>query len=535
MTEISVIVPVYRCADCLRALHARLIASLDPLDVPYEVILIDDGSPDASGEAAVELARRDARVRAVRHGRNFGEEAAIRTGLSRSTGRFAVVMDCDLQDAPEDVPRLYAKALEGNEVVLTHRHRTGDSRWRVAASRAYHALVGLINHRPIDPEVGNFSIVSRRVAERAMASPRRQYRLVLQTHDVPRTTMEVQRLRRYAGSSSYNALRLVRHSVAGLAAELQARRAGAGSMVGDADGAAGAPARERYHQTLARVERDHWWLVTLREVVAASLARAAPHGGRVLDIGCSTGHLLASIPSHYDRVGVEVVPEAVALARERHPGIEFVNVRAEALPFPTAAFDAVVTTDVLSDGGVDDWLAAREARRVLRPGGTLIVHVAAYEQLLSGHDRAVGTGRRYRRETLAELLEGAGFRVERVSYRVSALLLPAALHRLLSRRSSRGDVDEVRPWLNRALTAMMRAENAFVLRRDLPFGLSVLAVARAHPGAGGELDGRSAVGEMGEIHRVEDDVSAHDDGHHAEQAAASNGGQRQEPRQVPLP
>jgi hypothetical protein len=138
-----------------------------------------------------------------------------------------------------------------------------------------------------------------------------------------------------------------------------------------------------------------------------------------------------------------------------------------------------LTTDVLSDGGVDDVLAVREARRVLRPGGTLIVHVAAYERLISGHDRAVGTGRRYRRKTVERLLTSAGFVPTRITYRMTALLAPAVVHRLLSRGSGQGDVDQVRPLVNRVLAAVMRAENAVVLRWSLPFGLSLLAVARA--------------------------------------------------------
>ncbi len=482
MTELSVIVPVYKSADRLRALHQRLAASLDRLEVSYEMIFVDDGSPDASSDIAFELAREDERIRPVRMGRTFGEEAAIRTGLARSNGRSAVVMDCDLQDAPEDVPRLYGNAQEGYEIVMTRRRRTGGPRRPVVTSRAFHAMVGALVHRPIDAGVGNFSVVSERVAQIALANPRRQYRLVLQTLDVPRTTVEVEPLTRYTQSSSRSPIRSVRHNIRGLMEEARAHRAASKSASrrrGATSAAEEHGRSDRYHEVLANVEANHWWLAAMRGVVVASLLATTKRGGRVLDIGSSTGHLLAAVPPDYTRIGLEANVGAVALARERHPDIEFVHARAEALPFDDASFDAVLTTDVLSDGGVDDRAAVREARRVLRPGGTLIVHVAAYERLISGHDRAVGTGRRYRRETLERLLTSAGFVPSRITYRMTALLLPAALHRILSRGSGQGDVDQVQPWVNRALAAVMRAENAVVLRRSLPFGLSLLAVARA--------------------------------------------------------
>jgi SAM-dependent methyltransferase len=482
MTELSIIVPVYESADSLRSLHKRLAASLNRLEVSYELIFVDDGSHDGSTEIAFELARGDERVRAVRMGRKFGEEAAIRAGLARSNARWIVVMDPDLQDAPDDISRLYGNAREGYEIVMTRRRRTGDARPRAVAERAYHAMVGALVHRPIDTEVRTFSIVSERVAHIVLANPRRRYRLLLQTLDVPRMIVEVEGPAHYR-SSPYSPIGLLRQSVIGVLEEARATARPASGSRDRTSAMEDAGRSDRYHEVLGRVETDHWWLAAMRDVVVASLLATTEHGGRVLDIGCSTGHLLASVPSDYERIGLEANAGAVALARERHPDIEFVHGRAEALPFEDASFDAVLTTDVLSDGGVDDQVAVREARRVLRPGGTLIVHVAAYDQLLSGHDRAVGTGRRYRRETLERLLTSAGFVPTRVTYRMTALFPPAVLHRLLSRGSGQGDVDQVRPMVNRVLAAVMRAENAVVLKRSLPFGLSLLAVARAPVGA----------------------------------------------------
>lgn len=246
--------------------------------------------------------------------------------------------------------------------------------------------------------------------------------------------------------------------------------------------AGGSPAQDpaRYHEALDAVERDHWWFTALRRLVAETLAEAAPAPARVLDAGCSTGHLLAALPEDYERVGVDASAGAIALARRLRPGIEFQVGSIERLPLATASFDAALATDVVSAVGVaDDARAVGELRRVLRPGGALLVQVAAYEWLRSGHDAAAGTARRYTARSLGRLLAEGGFTVAHLTYRVT-LPFPAALLWRLARRGAEGsDVVRVAPALNRALAGAMALEHPLALRRRLPFGLSVFAVARA--------------------------------------------------------
>ncbi|MEA2397558.1 MAG: hypothetical protein QOK25_1114, partial [Thermoleophilaceae bacterium] len=483
MSELSVVVPVYGCAGCLTALHRRLVASIDPLGIDYELVLVDDRSPDGSWDVLTRLGGDDPRVRPVRLERHAGEEAAIREGLARSSGRYVVVMDCDLQDAPEDVPRLYAAAVTGRDVVLTRRTRAADAGWRVRASRAYHAAMAALFRAPLDPAVGNFSVVSRGFVADLLAGPARHYRLALQRSTLPSASIDVERRPRAAGTSAYTAVGLARHALSGVRGEARSRAGAAEARSG--------PPREPYHETLARVERTHWWLAALRDLVAETLAARSEPGARVLDVGCSTGHVLNRLPASYDRVGVDADAEAVALAARLRPDVRFLHASADELPFEDAAFDAVIATDVLSDARVrDDAVALREIRRVIRPGGVLIVQVPAYQWLWSAHDVAVGTARRYTRPALRRLLAGAGLEPVRVSYRVTALFPAAVLHRLAARGSDRGDVEHVAPALNRALAAVMRIENRVVARRSLPFGLSVFALARA--------PGRSRVDEFRE-------------------------------------
>jgi SAM-dependent methyltransferase len=238
---------------------------------------------------------------------------------------------------------------------------------------------------------------------------------------------------------------------------------------------------EAYHEALHRVERDHWWFVALRRLVVEVLEENVPPPARVLDVGCSTGHLLGALSEAYDRKGVEFSADAVAYARRLRPSIDFAVGSIEALPLEDASFDAVLAIDVISAVGVDiDLKAVSELHRVLKPGGILIAQVAAYEWLRSGHDASAGTARRYTAKRFEQLLRQGGFKSVRVTYRVTSVFPLAVVWRLLRRGSRGSDVAPVPPPLNRLLAAAMAAEHPLAMRSRLPFGLSVLAVARTN-------------------------------------------------------
>jgi ubiquinone/menaquinone biosynthesis C-methylase UbiE len=240
-----------------------------------------------------------------------------------------------------------------------------------------------------------------------------------------------------------------------------------------------------YHQVLDQVERDHWWFVALRELVVDTVTARVPPGSRILDVGCSTGHVIAEIPDEYERTGADINAGAIGVARAVRPEIRFVEAPVEDLPFEDGSFDCVLGLDVLSARGVDDDQAAlREIRRVLRLGGALLVQVAAYERLRSGYDDAAGTARRYTAHSVQELLHGEGFLIEHLTYRVTALFPLAAARRLLTRNGGANDLRVPSPKLNRLLTGATRLENRFVGRHRLPFGLSVFAVAAVKEGPG---------------------------------------------------
>lgn len=163
--HISVVVPVYKGQDCLEELYRRLKEALTPLTRDFELLLVEDCGGDRSWPMIKALAKRDPRVRGFQFSRNFGQHYGITAGLDHTRGDWAVVMDCDLQDRPEEIPALYKKAQEGYEVVIALRGRRQDPIWKRATSRMYFWLFNYLAELDYNPEAGNFRIISRHVVD----------------------------------------------------------------------------------------------------------------------------------------------------------------------------------------------------------------------------------------------------------------------------------------------------------------------------------------------------------------------------------
>jgi dolichol-phosphate mannosyltransferase len=215
---LSVVIPVYRCEECLNAMHARLSAVLESIGEPYELVFVDDRSPDNGWLKLQAMAERDPHVRAIRLSRNFGQQAAITAGLATSRGRFTVVMDCDLQDPPELIPQLLEKARDGYEVVLARRiHRTHSSR-RLMLANAYHWLLRTFLRTQISGEYGAFSLISAKVRAAFLTVPDkdRHYVPILFWLGFERTSIDFEHQDRYAGTSAYSTASLIRLAASGL-------------------------------------------------------------------------------------------------------------------------------------------------------------------------------------------------------------------------------------------------------------------------------------------------------------------------------
>lgn len=218
MCELSIVVPVYRCADSLGPLHERVTASLDPVVDDYELILVDDGDPSGAWAAIQELAERDPKVRGVAFTRNFGQHMAITAGLSRARGRFVAVMDCDLQDPPEYIPQLYDKALKGFDVVYTRRRRNTLPWHRRLASRVYSRVLSALAGVRVDRDYGALSVLSRRAVDDflKLRERDRHYILILKWLGHRSTEVEYEQAERLHGKSSYSLKALLRVALSGI-------------------------------------------------------------------------------------------------------------------------------------------------------------------------------------------------------------------------------------------------------------------------------------------------------------------------------
>ena len=241
---------------------------------------------------------------------------------------------------------------------------------------------------------------------------------------------------------------------------------------------------EDFYPAYYELEGRHWWFVGRRRIFLRLLEREFPPAARpieLLDFGCGTGAFL----EHLERFGavsaVDSDASAVAFCHQRGRDEVALVPPGAPLPFADDAFDLVTTLDVIEH--IDDDVAAlRELRRVLRPGGRLLVAVPAFMFLWGKQDEVSHHRRRYTAATLGAALAGAGFAVDRTSYFNTLLFPPVAAVRLgrrLLRRPGDAQSDfELGPdALNRALGAVFGAEAELVARRDLPFGVSLLALA----------------------------------------------------------
>jgi glycosyltransferase involved in cell wall biosynthesis len=160
---LSIVVPAYNEAQVLATFHARLAAVIATLAISCEVIYVDDGSSDATWSIIGDLTAADPRVVALRLSRNFGKEAALSAGLDAANGDRVVVIDADLQDPPELIPALVARAEEGFDVVYaTRKRRDGESWLKKATSSAFYRVMERMSDTPLPRDTGDFRILSRR-------------------------------------------------------------------------------------------------------------------------------------------------------------------------------------------------------------------------------------------------------------------------------------------------------------------------------------------------------------------------------------
>lgn len=162
---ISIVSPIYGRQLDLPTLCSRLKTVFSTLTENFEIILVNDKSPDNAWEVIRELARNDPRIKGINLSKNFGQHKAISAGLAYSKGEWIVVMDCDLQDQPEEIPKLYYKALEGFDVVVGRRVERRDSWTKRLTSRAFYIVFNYLTEQNLTNQVANFGIYGRKVID----------------------------------------------------------------------------------------------------------------------------------------------------------------------------------------------------------------------------------------------------------------------------------------------------------------------------------------------------------------------------------
>lgn len=203
----SVVVPVYGCRAALRQLYERVVKSVTQITDDFELILVNDRCPQNSWEVIKEICAEDKRVVGLNLARNFGQIKAITAGLDYCNGDWVVVMDCDLQDRPEEIIRLYNKAVEGGyDVVFAKRKQRKDSPIKKAMSRAFYKVYNYFSDGCYDPDVCNFSISKKKVIDNycRMREQDRGFVIFMMWLGFKRTCIEVEHDERFEGKSSYS-------------------------------------------------------------------------------------------------------------------------------------------------------------------------------------------------------------------------------------------------------------------------------------------------------------------------------------------
>ena len=241
---------------------------------------------------------------------------------------------------------------------------------------------------------------------------------------------------------------------------------------------------DRLLEATARAERDHFWFRGFRRFIAPLLDQAA--GGRrdlfTLDCGCGTGHNLTMLRRYGRAVGIDITFSGVKYAASHGDG-KVAQASATDLPFPSEAFDLVTSFDVIYALPDDmERAAVAEMFRVLKPGGHLLLNVAAMPWLRGNHSVLGGEVRRYTRDRLRWALERGGFRITRLTY-TNASILPIVAgvrfaQRALGHQESAAEISVPPRPVNAALSGLLAVESAALRVMNMPAGSSVLCLAR---------------------------------------------------------
>jgi len=206
LPHLSIAIPVYQAEDLIEELVKRLEKAVLSVTHSYEMILVDDGSPDRSWKKIKEACTNNPHIHGIRLSRNYGQHSAISAAIEASKGEWIIVMDCDLQDRPEEIPNLYHKAQEGYDIVLAKRNLRQDSKLKCFFSKFFYKVLSFLSGTKYDSSVANFGIYHRSVISSLlkMQETIRYFPAMIHWVGFSKTTLSVIHSKRFLGKSSYN-------------------------------------------------------------------------------------------------------------------------------------------------------------------------------------------------------------------------------------------------------------------------------------------------------------------------------------------
>lgn len=209
--HISIISPVYRAENIVEKLVSEIRAAMAEAGTSYEIILVDDRSPDGGWQVMKKLSEKFPEVKCARLSRNFGQHPAIMAGLSLAQGEWIVVMDCDLQDQPKEILKLYTKAQEGYETVFARRTKRKDSFMKKLSSKLFSKVYSYLTDIEYDNEIANFGIYHKKVIASVLSISDhiKFFPLFVNLAGFRSTSVSVEHAERDSGKTSYSFAKLV--------------------------------------------------------------------------------------------------------------------------------------------------------------------------------------------------------------------------------------------------------------------------------------------------------------------------------------
>ena len=206
MPHISIISPVYNAENIIEILVNRITENVEKITNDFEIILVEDDGPDNSWEVIEASAKKNEKIVGIKLSRNFGQHYAITAGLDSAKGEWIIVMDCDLQDKPEEIISLYNKAQEGYDIVLARRHNRNDNFIKKTFSKLFYGVLGYLTGSNQDSSIANFGIYHRNVIEAviSMKESIRYFPTMIKWVGFNSTKLDVQHDSRLEGETSYN-------------------------------------------------------------------------------------------------------------------------------------------------------------------------------------------------------------------------------------------------------------------------------------------------------------------------------------------